>query len=325
MQLNLHLLRIFFEVVRQNGFSRAAEKLFISQPAVSKAVRELERLLDLPLLERPAGGPRGVRLTDAGAVLFEHARSIFALERAALEDVQARTGRKRGCLTLGASTTIAGYWLAPCLAAMLDDAPDIDVRVQVGNTAAIERALIDCEIDAALVEGPVHDERIDVVHWRDDPMCVVARAEGNAARRRSGEAARRPPGDDAHQRADPAPVPADAESDAATLARQTWLMREPGSGTREVAENFLAAHMIEPARIVEIGSNEGIARSVAAGLGIALLPECVVRELLAIGSVRTLPVVPKTPLARPLYRITLRARPVTPLVARWQEVLQRER
>ncbi len=377
MQLNLHLLRIFFEVVRQNGFSRAAEKLFISQPAVSKAVRELERLLDLPLLERPAGGPRGVRLTDAGAALFEHARSIFALERAALEDVQARTGRKRGRLILGASTTIAGYWLAPCLAAMLDDAPDIDVRVQVGNTAAIERALVDCEIDAALVEGPVHDERIDVAHWRDDPMCVVARAEGDAARRRSGEAARRLSDDDAHgrgdlksmltrveggaanqrsgddahsrdgpapavagvaseaatrhtghaayQRADPAPVPAGAEINAATLARQTWLMREPGSGTREVAENFLAAHMVEPARIVEIGSNEGIARSVAAGLGIALLPECVVRELLAIGAVCTIPVALKTPLARPLYRITLRARPLTPLVARWQEVLQRER
>ncbi len=305
MQLNLHLLRIFFEVVRQNGFSRAAEKLFISQPAVSKAVRELERLLDLPLLERPAGGPRGVRLTDAGAGLFEHARSIFALERAALEDVQARTGRKRGRLILGASTTIAGYWLAPCLAALLADAPDIDVRVQVGNTAAIERALIDCEIDAALVEGPVHDERIDVAHWRDDPMCVVA---GTA----TGTATDIPDGSDRRHRID-----------AAALSRQTWLMRESGSGTREVAETFLAAHAITPARTVEIGSNEGIARAVATGLGIALLPRCVVRELLTIGSVRTIPFAAEAPLARPLYRIRLRDRPASPLLTRWHEVLAR--
>lgn len=317
MQLNLRLLRIFFEVIRQNGFSRAAEKLFISQPAVSKAVRELERLLSLPLIERPAGGARGVRMTDAGAALFEHARSIFALERAALDDVQARTARTRGRLTLGVSTTIAGYRLAPYLAVLLGDAPEIELQVQVGNTAAIERALIDCEIDAGLVEGPVHDQRIEAVHWRDDPMCVVAAASADATLGAKPGAAEPPP------------------ADVTALGRQTWLMREAGSGTREVAEAFLDARGIVPARIIEIGSNESIARSVAAGLGIALLPDCVVRELLAIGSVRTVPVgpggapiasraslpVPEAPLARALYRIRLRARPLCPLVERWHEVL----
>ena len=107
MRLNLHLLRVFFTVAELRSFSRAAEALFISQPAVSKAVRELECQIGLPLLERGAGGPksaRGVQLTPDGAAVFEHARGIFALERAAIEDVQARVGLQRGRLRVGAST-----------------------------------------------------------------------------------------------------------------------------------------------------------------------------------------------------------------------------
>ena len=82
--MNLHLLRVFFAVVEAQGFSRAAERLHVSQSAVSKAVRELEHQLGLPLVERGAAGPgapRGLRLTGHGQAMFEHARGIFALER----------------------------------------------------------------------------------------------------------------------------------------------------------------------------------------------------------------------------------------------------
>lgn len=295
MALNLHLLRIFFEVARERSFSRAATKLFVSQPAVSKAVREFERQLGLPLLERPGRGTRELRLTEGGAVLFEHARGIFALERAAIDEVQSRMGERRGRLALGASTTIAGYWLAPFLAVMLDDAPEIQLEVRVGNTAAIERALVDCEIDVALVEGPVHDERIEAVHWRDDPMCVVASAENGLSRRR--------------------------RIDAAVLNEQTWLMRETGSGTREVAERLMNAHGIAPGRIMEIWSNEGIARAVAANLGVSLLPLCVVRELQAMGAVTAVRYPANAGLSRPLYWLELRARPKSPLLRKFAAAL----
>lgn len=101
-------------VAEHRSFSRAANTSFVSQPAVSKAVRQLEHQLDLALIERGPGGTRGVRgvrLTESGQALFEHARGIFALERAATEEVRARVGLKRGRLVVGASTTIAGYWL----------------------------------------------------------------------------------------------------------------------------------------------------------------------------------------------------------------------
>jgi DNA-binding transcriptional LysR family regulator len=295
MTLNLHLLRIFFVVARERSFSRAAEKLFISQPAVSKAVLQLEGQLALPLLERPGKGRREVRLTEGGEALFEHARGIFALERAAVEEVLARARERRGRLVLGASTTIAGYWLAPYLATMLRNAPEIGLQVRVGNTAAIERAIVDCEIDIALVEGPVFDERIEVVHWRDDPMCLAASASSPLARR--------------------------GRVDAELLSEQTWLMRETGSGTREVAERFMSAHEIEPARTIEIWSNESISRSVAAGVGVALLPVCVVRELQAVRAVAPLRFFPTTPLSRPLYRVGLRERPKSPLLKRFCETL----
>jgi DNA-binding transcriptional LysR family regulator len=108
--LNLHLLRVFAAVVEHAGFSRAAEALFVSQSAVSKALRELEHQLELPLIDRSGG--RGVRLTEGGQALYRHARGIFALERAALEEVRERVGLRRGGLRIGASTTVAAYWLA---------------------------------------------------------------------------------------------------------------------------------------------------------------------------------------------------------------------
>src|SRR5690606_28380343 len=289
--LNLHLLRAFFEVARERSFSRAAEKLFVSQPAVSKAVRELELQVGLPLLERPGRGVREVRLTDGGEALFEHARGIFALERAAIEEIRSRRGERRGRLVVGASTTIAGYWLAPCLASFLEGAPRIDLQVRVGNTALIERALIDCEIDIGLVEGPVHDERIETTHWRDDPMCLAASPDNPLAGR-----SRLSPG---------------------VLGKQTWLMREKGSGTREVAERFIDSHGIEPGRTIEIWSNEGIARAIAAGLGIALLPSCVVRELQQTKMVTALRFTPAARALRPLYRLELRQRPASPLLHRF--------
>jgi len=104
MALHLHGLRIFAAVAATGNFTRAAQTLYISQPAVSKMVQELERQLDLPLFER--GGSR-LRLTEAGAVLYRHARTIFDVERTAEAELAALRGLEEGELQLGASTTIA--------------------------------------------------------------------------------------------------------------------------------------------------------------------------------------------------------------------------
>jgi LysR family transcriptional regulator, transcriptional activator of the cysJI operon len=299
LRVNLHLLRIFFAVAEQRSFSRAAETLFISQPAVSRAVRELERQLDLPLLERDVGPARGVRPTENGQALLDHARGIFALERAAVEDIRARVGLKRGRLTVGASTTIAGYWLPSYVADFMAGLPAVELEIQAANTRTVSRALIECRMDLALVEGEVADPRILVTHWRDEPLSLIAHP-GSALARKA-----RPTLED--------------------LNAQVWLMREPGSGTREVTERLTAACRIAPERQIVFGSSEGIARAVAGGLGIAMLPTRVVRELCAAGTVRELRL-PSGPLPRrPLYLLQLKERPLSPLARAFLEALQRPR
>ena len=298
--MNLHLLRIFAAVAEHRSFSRAASALFISQPAVSKAVRQLEHQLDLALIERGAGGTRGVRgvrLTESGQALFEHARGIFALERAATEEVRARVGLKRGRLVVGASTTIAGYWLPRYAARFARQLPSVQLQVRVGNTQLVGRALIDCEIDLALVEGQVNDERIATTHWRDDELQIIAHSDAPFARRRSAT--------------------------VEELNAQAWLLREPGSGTREVTDRLMRAQRIEPERTIEFGSNEGIARAVAAGVGLAMLPACVVRELVRMGEVRALARAHASAAAlqRPLYLLQLRERPPSPLARKFCTLL----
>jgi len=300
--MNLHLLRIFAAVAEHRSFSRAATALFISQPAVSKGVRELEHQLDLVLIERGTAGARarGVRLTDSGQALFEHARGIFALERAAAEEVRARIGLKRGRLVVGASTTVAGYWLPRYAAQFARQVPAAELQIRVGNTQIIGRALIDCEIDLALVEGQVNDERIAASHWRDDELQIIAHPDARLARRRSAT--------------------------LEELNGEAWLLREPGSGTREVTDQLMHAQRIEPQRTIEFGSNEGIARAVAAGLGLAMLPARVVRELVRMGEVRklTLANAGATSLLRPLYLLQLKERPPSPLVREFCNVLSHE-
>ncbi len=132
--MNLHLLRLFVAVAESGSFSRAAEGLWISQPAVSKGIRELEHQLDLTLIERGTG--KGFRLTEAGASLLTHARGIFAMERAALDDVRARVGVQRGSLTIGASTTVASYWLPPYVAAFCAAYPAVVPRVTSNGCAS---------------------------------------------------------------------------------------------------------------------------------------------------------------------------------------------
>ncbi|RDZ26790.1 LysR family transcriptional regulator [Lysobacter silvisoli] len=283
--MNLHLLRSFLTVVETQSYSRAAQALFVSQSAVTKAVRELEHQLDLPLLERDADGKslRGIALTEHGRAVFEHARAIFALARAASEDVRDRVELRQGHLRLGASTTVAAYWLPDMLAEFSRRHPALQVGLIVGNTDEISRELVDCRIDLGYVEGEVSDARIAATLWRTEPLRLVA-AAGAAAR-----------------------------MSAATLAQATWLLREPGSGTRQAAQAWLQAQALTPARVIEIGSNEAIARAVAAGAGLALLPDTVVADLLAMGRLRTVaPPGQARAASRPLYRLELRNRPRAP-------------
>lgn len=293
MKLNLHLVRVFYQIVENQSFTKAAEKLFISQSAVSKAIRELETQLGLSLIERNMTGVKKnktIKLTEDGRILFEHARAIFSLEKVAIDDLQARIGLKQGKLTIGASTTIASYWLANYVTAFHQKYPNIELNIKVGNTEMMRQALIDCDIDLAIVEGEIDDQRISKEVWQQEELNIITSP--------------------------------DMALSLKELSNQLWLVREQGSGTYKVTENMLQTLKIKPKQRITMASNEGIARMVACGIGVAILPACIVEDLITLKKVKVLQLPQANKLIRTLYLITLQERPVSTLLQRFIEELK---
>ncbi len=290
MALNLHLLRLFVAVARHGGFSRAAAALHISQPAVSKGVREFEAQVGHRLLERGAGG---VTLTAAGSVLLREAAPLFAAERAAEESLAELRGLRRGTLVVGASTTIATYVLPPILGAFHREHPGVALRLVSANTDAIAARLLARELDVALVEGPVDLPGIQVEPWRDEALILITAPNHRLAGR---------------------------VVDAAMLSAEIMIVREPGSGTRTVAAAALAQFGVTPREMLEVGSTEAIKQVVAAGLGIALVPAASATDQIALGRLRVLTARDFAP-RRALIKLSLPGRQPSAAAARFEAKL----
>ena len=255
MAINLHHLRLFSAVVDHGGFTKAAQALHLSQPAISKSLTELERQLHVKLLDR-AG--RSIRLTDAGQLLQARARELFGVERSAERELRELRGLKRGVLRVAASTTIATYMLPPVLGRFRLRHPGVQLRLASANTRTVARLLLESRVDIALVEGPVAHTGITVVPWMDDELVVIARPDHPAASRR---------------------VRIDE------LPGFPFLLREPGSGTRVVSQRALARHGVRLTNTMRLGGTEAIKQAVAAGLGLAIVSRAAAADQIALGKI----------------------------------------
>lgn len=260
MALNLHHLRLFAAVVDHGGFTRAARALRLSQPAISKSLNELERQLHVSLLDRTG---KSVVLTEAGRALHARASELFGVERVAERELRELRGLKRGILRVGASTTIATYLLPAYLGRFHLRHPGVRIRTTSANTRSVVRALLEFRIDVALVEGPVTHPRIDVIPWLDDELVVIAHPSHRLIRQRV---------------------------DVTALADQQFLVREPGSGTREVSERALAIHGVRLRNTMRVGGTEAIKQAVAAGLGLAIVSRAAAADQLALNKISVLAV-----------------------------------
>lgn len=240
--INLYHLEIFRAVAEEGSVSGGAERLSISQPAVSKQVRELERGLGVTLFDRL---PRGVRLTEAGELLLGYARRLFAVEAAAERALAEWRGLERGRLAIGASTTIGVYLLPEPLAAFHRRYPGVEVRLEIGNTRAIQDMLLSGEVDIALTEGFAEADGLVVEAFQQDELVAVA-----------------PPGH---------PLLSRPGLTIEELCEEPLVMREAGSGTRAVLERALAARGLSARPAMSLGSTEAIKRAVAAGAGVAIV------------------------------------------------------
>ena len=281
MAINLHHLRLFTAVVQHGGFTKAAGKLNLSQPAISKSLGELERQLDLVLIERTG---RTVRLTDAGRTLYARASELFGVERAAEQELRELRGLKRGTLRIAASTTIATYMLPPYLGRFHTRHPRVRIQTTSANTRSVLRMLLESRVDVALVEGPVSDQRVAVEPWKDDELIVIA-----------------PP---SH------PLTRSPRIAVSMLANEAFLVREPGSGTRAVTERALASHGVRLTNTMRVGGTEAIKQAVAAGLGLAIVSRAAAADQLSLGRVTVLQIDGFT-IRRTLAQIKLLGRAVT--------------
>jgi DNA-binding transcriptional LysR family regulator len=248
---NFHQLEVFHTVARLLNFSRAAEELYISQPAVSKQVKELEKALGTQLFRREG---RRVQLTDAGRVVYDYAAHAFVLTEELRRAIAELQGPGRGYLRLAATCVPATYLVPRVLAAFQERYPEVHLSVEVSGGAAIIRQVLQHHVDLGIIDSAVVPAD---VHWQPFatiPVALVASPDHPLSIQRTVK-------------------PAD-------LGQETIIVEQKGSGTREAMEQELDRLGVQPARTIEISNVEAIKRAVAANLGLAFLPlNCVQAEL----------------------------------------------
>lgn len=255
MHLTLRQWQVFVSIADAGTTAAAGAQLALSQSATSAALNELENQLASPLFDRIG---RRLVLNAQGRALLDPARALLVaatdLERVAGVG-QANAGPLPLLLRLGASTTIGNYLLPARIAALMSNTPQAQVDLRIGNSADVVTAVQRLEVDLGLIEGPCHESGLQVLPWQRDDLVIVA-AAGSVPDR----------------------------MDLAALAQARWLLREPGSGTREAVEQALLPHLHHFARSMQLGSTEAIKQAAAAGLGLACLSRHAVADLIALGS-----------------------------------------
>jgi DNA-binding transcriptional LysR family regulator len=294
LRLTLRQLQTFVAVARSGSTTAASGEIALSQSATSAAVLELERVLARPLFDR--AGKR-LLLNVNGRALLPRAEALLD-GAAAIEQMTQDTGRQLQSLRIGASTTIGSHVLPGELSTFLRDEPRAAVSwrsgVFIGNTADVCARVASFALDIGLIEGPAHGPDLRVHPWIRDEMVIVG-------------------------------VPTRTRSEPALTVKQlrdeVWLLREPGSGTRETADQALLPQLHAYRRSIELGSSEAIKRAAAAGLGIACLSRWVVSDWLEVGRLReirtTLPRI-----VRQCYWVMHRDKKPTPMLQRLLARLQ---
>ncbi|MER5912974.1 LysR family transcriptional regulator [Streptomyces sp. NPDC001982] len=268
---DLGALELLLAVARLGSLGAAARELGITQPAASSRIRSMERQLGLALVDR---SPRGSRLTDTGALVTDWARRVVEAAESFDAGAQALRHRRDSRLRVAASMTIAEYLLPGWLLALRAERPDTAVSLHAGNSAAVAQRLLADEADLGFVEGLTVPTGLDSVVIAHDHLIVVT-APGHPWSRR-----RRP-------------------LESSELAATPLILREKGSGTRQVLDTALGG-LARP--LIELSSTTAVKAAAVSGAGPAVLSELAVREELALRRLVSVPVEDVT-LARDLRAI----------------------
>jgi DNA-binding transcriptional LysR family regulator len=261
--VSVHQLRLFTAVIERGGFSRAADALGLSQPAISHQLKALSTAVGIPVLEVIG---RRVQLTQAGQLLYDHAQRILAEFEAAASSLDELRGLERGSIRLAGDTTVGIYVLPDLLGAFRKENPGIEVRLGVDNRQGLYDRLVANEFDFVVSGRP----------WDDPPVPLVVRpflaneliAIASPRHRLAGR----------------------SRVTLAQLAAEPFIVREPGSGTRDTADEALRAAGLSIRPVMELASNGAIKRAVAQDLGVSILSRYATGLEIQIGHLVELPV-----------------------------------
>jgi DNA-binding transcriptional LysR family regulator len=282
MHITLRQLEVFTEVLKSGSTTQASVVLALSQSAVSAALADLEGQLKVLLFDRV-----GKRL-----VINEHGRLLYPKALALLEqagEIEQLFLHDSGALRIAASSTIGNYMLPEMIAHYRKDFPTTPLELNVGNSQEVIVAVADFRVDLGLIEGPCHMPELVTQPWLEDELVVFAAPDNPLVQQ---------------------PVT------LATLASAPWILRERGSGTREVLDHLLLAHLPNFQLVMELGNSEAIKHAVRHGIGISCLSRRVVEEQLASGVLVELSI-PLPPLMRTLYLIHHRQKHISNALQRF--------
>jgi LysR family transcriptional regulator, transcriptional activator of the cysJI operon len=253
-QLENFRLKVFRTVAQHLSFRKAAEHLFITQPAVTLQIKALEEDLGVRLFDRRGNQ---IFLTAQGTRLLRYAKRMESLVAKAEQDIAEGEGHLSGELALGASTTIAQYVLPRLIGAFLLENPRVRLTLQSGNTEQIVQLLMDGAIALGLIEGPARHRDVQTEPFMEDEMVMIAPASSGMGRLTRGH-----------------------------LRSTNLLMREQGSGSRRVIEMALGRAGIKTqnfARVMNLDSSEAIKSAVEAGLGVGFVSRWAIAKELELG------------------------------------------
>lgn len=251
-------LQVFYTVARLLSFTKAAETLHMTQPAVTFQVRQLEEHFNTRLFDRTHNR---ISLTEAGHRVYEYADRIFQLYAEMENAVREMTGEISGTLILGASTTIAEYMLPALLGDFKAKYPDVTIHLKVSNTEGIVSMVENNVIDLGVVEAPVTNKNLVVDVCKMDQLVVIVPPNHPLAREESISIHR--------------------------LIDFPYICREEGSGTREVIGDYMAAMGLDGSEItiaMELGSPEAIKGAVEAGMGVSIVSRATILKELQLGT-----------------------------------------
>ncbi len=243
LHLTLRQLKVFESVARHLSYSRAADELHLTQPAVSMQIKQLEGNISLPLFEQLG---KRIYLTDAGRELYQYSRSIsqqLADMEVALDELK---GMERGKLNISVVTT-ANYFAPHLLAKFCQRYKGVTVSLNVSNRETVLKQLSDNLIDLAIMGQPPEDLDIDSESFIENPLVVIAPPDHPLCKEQN--------------------IPVNR------LAKEVFLVRESGSGTRGAMERFFAAHEVKINKGMEADTTEAIKQAVQAGMGLGIMSQ----------------------------------------------------